>query len=287
MTDRWISLHAFHRTGTDLLLVTAVDGLIKELDGRLDRYFFLRYWEGGPHLRLRLLPRVPDDAATIGRRATAVLEEYLAAYPATTPWDREGYALLAAEFARQEGLAAYDERLRPDDHVEAIAYRPEYAMYGGPEAVDAVERHFTDSSRIALAILRGEPDPRRRLGHALTAMMLTLMAWEPDPGRLASVLAGERDRWDPAPARARHAEIFAGRRDALTAQAERCRRIATSGSTWWRSVDALQRRLADLQLDSRIVLERCVHLFCNRLGLSIAEEAHLRYLTAATLEKAS
>ncbi|MER6514876.1 hypothetical protein ABT158_49265 [Nonomuraea sp. NPDC001636] len=36
--------------------------------------------------------------------------------------------------------------------------------------------------------------------------------------------------------------------------------------------------------DVLIVLNRCVHLFCNRLGLSIVEEAHLRYLTAVTLD---
>ncbi|MEW1844354.1 lantibiotic dehydratase C-terminal domain-containing protein [Nonomuraea angiospora] len=353
MPDRWISLHAFHQAGTDLLLGTAVDGLVRELDGRLDRFFFLRYWEGGPHLRLRLLPRVPDDAVMIEKRATAVLEEHLAAYPTTVTWDRERYALLAQEFARQEGLVAYDHRLRPDDHVEAIAYRPEYATFGGPQAVAAVERHFTDSSRIALAILRGEHDHRRRLGHALAAMMLALMSWEPDPRRLAPLLARERDRWDPAPARARQGEIFTKQREALTAQAERCRLIAArpasseshapapsadgpppggvldagdardSLGAWWRSIDTLHRRLVALQRagvfypvhregasrtpgrpripdtpgpagvdtpvdaerhDVLIVLNRCVHLFCNRLGLSIVEEAHLRYLTAVTLD---
>jgi len=346
MPDRWISLHAFHRDGTDLLLGTAVDGLVRELDGRLDRFFFLRYWEGGPHLRLRLLPRVPGDATTIEKRATAVLREHLAAHPTTAPWDREGYALLAREFAGREGMDAYDKRLRPDDHVEAVAYRPEYATFGGPEAIAAVERHFTDSSRIALAILRGEHDHRRRLGHALSAMMLALIAWEPDPRRLGPLLAGERARWDPAPARARQVEIFTRQREALTAQAERCRLIAAravssrnhatagrsvggspfggvldtgdaydSPGAWWRSVDTLHRRLVALQRAGRFspvrarkafrtfgavdapadagrhdvlsVLDRCVHLFCNRLGLSIAEEAHLRYLTAVTLEGAA
>ncbi|GAA1507507.1 hypothetical protein GCM10009677_45150 [Sphaerisporangium rubeum] len=336
MTDRWISLHAFHRAGTDLLLTTAVDGLVGELDPRLEGFFFLRYWEGGPHLRLRLLPRDAGDAATIGKRATAVLEEHLVAHPSAGTWDREHYALLAREFARREGLAAYDERLRPDDHVEAVAYRPEYATFGGPEAVTAVERHFTDSSRIALAILRAEPDHRRRLGHALAATMLTLMAGEPDPRRLGLLLTRERGRWDPAPARARQAEIFASRREALVAQAERCRAVASravmSGDhppagraggpppqeshagAWWRSIGTLRRRLDALRRAGRfgparqdtslrvpggprldgpadaarddvlIVLDRCVHLFCNRLGLSIAEEAHLRYLSAATLQ---
>ncbi|GGK63986.1 hypothetical protein Sme01_06230 [Sphaerisporangium melleum] len=418
MTDRWVSLHAFHRSGTDLLLGTAVGGLVRELDARLDRFFFLRYWEGGPHLRLRLLPRDPGDAAMIEKRATAVLEAHLAAHPTMATWDRERYALLAEEFARQEGLAGYDRRLRADDQVEAVAYRPEYATFGGPEAVAAVERHFTDSSRIALAILRGEHDHRRRLGHALAAMMLAFMAWEPDPRRLGPLLARERDRWDPAPARARQQEIFAKQREALTAQAERCRHIATRppssntpvpaahaassdgpapvggpgssggptftirsassddpvratssdgpapvggpGSSgdpaftirsassdgpalaalpgslapagrvlqgageardplgaWWNSIDTLHRRLVALQQAGRFhplrrkkaspipgpvdagppadedrydvltVLDRCVHLFCNRLGLSIAEEAHLRYLTAVTLDGAA
>lgn len=229
MPDPWVSLHAFHQDGTDLLLTTAVDGLVRELDGSLDGFFFLRYWEGGPHLRLRLLPRDPADAGMIGERATTVLEEHLTAHPPEATWDRERYALLAQEFARREGLAGYDHRLRPAGQVEAVAYRPEYTTFGGPQAVAAVERHFTDSSRLALAILRAEPDHRRRLGHALAAMMLTFMAWEPDPRRLGSLMAGWRDRWSPAPAaRTRQDEIVARRRDALTAQAERCRLVASA-----------------------------------------------------------
>ncbi|WP_062357760.1 lantibiotic dehydratase C-terminal domain-containing protein [Herbidospora yilanensis] len=271
MPDGWISLHVFHRSDTDLLLTTAVHRLVGELE--LGGYFFLRYWEGGPHLRLRLLPRIPGDAAAIEKHATAALEKHLAAHPTTGPWDRERYTLLAGEWARREGLAAYDRRLRPDDHVEAIPYRPEYVTFGGPEAVAAVERHFADSSRIALAVLRGEPDRRRRLGHAFTALTLT---------RLAAPDLRRRDR---LPASARQAALFVSQREALTAQAERCRHIAEGADddgppgVWWRSIDALRR--AGVRAD---VLDRCAHLFCNRLGLSIAEEAHVRYLTAATRE---
>ncbi|MFE4663691.1 lantibiotic dehydratase C-terminal domain-containing protein [Streptomyces sp. NPDC056716] len=309
MTEAWTSLHVFHRGGTDLLIVETVGTLVRSLeaDGLLDRYFFLRYWEGGPHLRLRLRP---VDGARVGDRARTALERHLAAHPTTASWDPERYALAARSLARAEELPYYDRRLRHTDTVEDIPYRPEYAVFGGPEATDAVERHFTDSSRIALAVLGHTEDPERRLGFALAALMLALTVCDPGHDRIGGALERTRDRWDPpATARAGRADAFTRQRTALSAQAARCRRIAADPAphgllgAWARSIGTLHREILTLRADGRfhpapadssfhpgpdphgdvlILLLRCVHLLCNRLGLSSPQEAHLRYLTAMT-----
>ncbi|MGW1974370.1 thiopeptide-type bacteriocin biosynthesis protein [Streptomyces sp. NPDC001889] len=309
MAEAWTSLHVFHRGGTDRLIVGAVGDLVRSLDADrlLDRFFFLRYWEGGPHLRLRLRPA---DGADVRDRARAALEKHLEEHPTTERWDPDRYALTAESLARAEELPYYDRRLRLADGVEDIPYRPEYAVFGGPEAVDAVERHFTDSSRIALAVLERTAAPERRLGFALASLMLALTAGEPDHDRVTSVLERTRDRWDdPATAGAGRAAAFARQRAALTAQAIRCRRIAADPApdgltgAWARSIRTLHHEIRTLQAagrfrpapagssfhpgagphgDRTILLLRCVHLLCNRLGLSGPQEAHLRYLTAMT-----
>src|SRR2546423_157227 len=62
----YLSLHIYYNT-TDLrtVLLGCVDPLIRRLESAelLSRYFFIRYWERGSHVRLRLLPRdgVPHD----------------------------------------------------------------------------------------------------------------------------------------------------------------------------------------------------------------------------------
>ncbi|MBP2708182.1 thiopeptide-type bacteriocin biosynthesis protein [Microbispora sp. RL4-1S] len=314
MAEPWISLHAFHRGGTDRLIAQAVGGLVRSLhaDGLLVRYFFLRYWEGGPHLRLRLLPYArPGEVA---ERATTALEQHLAAHPSTVSWDAERYAAVAERYARDENLTDYDRRVRSRDGVEAVAYRPEFETYGGPEATEAAERHFCDSSRVALVLLEGETGPGRRLGFAAAALTLALAAWEPDPARLARALEAARERWDPPQDRRHRAEPSDRERAALTAQVLRSHRIAAGAErpgardplgAWWRSIDTLRLRALDLQAAGRfrpepavssfqppdvsrergdilILLLRCVHLLCNRLGLPGGQETHLRHLVGTT-----
>jgi lantibiotic biosynthesis dehydratase-like protein len=301
MAEPWTSLHVFHRGGTDRLIVDAVGPLVRSPE--IDRFFFLRYWEGGPHLRLRIRQGVVEE------RARAVLEEYLAAHPSTGVWDPGQYARAAGGLARAEGLEHYDRRLRLGDGVESIPYLPETEVFGGPEATDAVERHFTDSSRIALAVLGRAPERGRLLGFASAALLLALAAWEPDSALVGETLARTRPRWDLPSAR----EHFARQREALVGQALRCRRIATGAErasglvgAWWTSVDTLHRRILACQAGGRfhpapadssfcpaggsreradrvVLLIRCVHLLCNRLGLSAPEEAHLRHLIGSTL----
>ena len=76
MADRdWISAHVFYSDGLDRLLTEAVRPLVGELiAARLVRaYFYLRYWDGGPHLRLRVLPaRLQTRAALVSLRRTPV-----------------------------------------------------------------------------------------------------------------------------------------------------------------------------------------------------------------------
>ncbi|MFJ4686651.1 thiopeptide-type bacteriocin biosynthesis protein [Streptomyces sp. NPDC088789] len=309
MAPAWTSLHVFHRGGTDLLIVGAVGALVRSLetDRLLDGFFFLRYWEGGPHLRLRLRPVTGAD---VQERTRSALEKHLAAHPTTESWDPERYARAAQSLARAEDLTDYDRRLRHTDGVEVIPYRPEYAVFGGPEATEAVERHFTDSSRIALAVLARTGEPERRLGFALVSLMLALTVCDPDHERITVALPRNRDQWDgDASARAGRADAFARQRAALTAQATRCRGITADPEAyglvgaWARSIITLHREIRALQARGRfspapadssfhpgpgpsgdvmILLLRCVHLLCNRLGLSGPQEAHLRHLTAMT-----
>jgi thiopeptide-type bacteriocin biosynthesis protein len=58
----WISLHVFYTGPLDRVITEAVGSLVGTFTskGSIDGYFFLRYWESGPHLRLRLHPTRPQ-----------------------------------------------------------------------------------------------------------------------------------------------------------------------------------------------------------------------------------
>src|SRR5689334_16190255 len=67
----WMSAHLYYQGPLDLLLRELVVPLVRDLGGRglLAQHFFLRYWQGGPHLRLRLRPVERDGAPAVVRRA--------------------------------------------------------------------------------------------------------------------------------------------------------------------------------------------------------------------------
>jgi Lantibiotic biosynthesis dehydratase C-term len=189
----WISAHLFHRGHLDQLITGAVAPLVEELtwSGALGGCFFLRYWEGGLHLRLRLLPTSPGHADQVRSTLLEHCTRYLTNHPsppAPATYTAEAYRVMAQRWAVAERLVDHDSQLHPDDTVEFIPYRPEYTAYGQRPALTAVETHFTESSTIALRLLNAGTPPAQRHAAALAMLMLTLAVCEPDLARVASRL---------------------------------------------------------------------------------------------------
>jgi hypothetical protein len=329
----WVSAHVFHVGALDTLIIDAIAPLVSALtSGKLiDGYFFLRYWEGGPHLRLRLRPTSaePEWTAEVRRLVTEGLSGYLAAHPPTRQMTPERYTALAARFAASEGLRCYERAVRPNDSIAFIAYRPEHNWYGMAESLVAVERHFIESSELALGLLTGGVPPQRRTAVALALLILTVAACGTDPAGAAGWFTLRRavsnlTRGDLSYDLARFEAGYRQRRPALLRQTARLWEAASEPieaahwdvpggdtlRTWLRSVRALHGRLAQLRaqgcfpppgfgsptpspdhapahqtpLDAiTLVLSRCAHLLCNRLGLGITGEVYLRFLLARAL----
>ncbi|WP_406314593.1 thiopeptide-type bacteriocin biosynthesis protein [Streptosporangium sp. NBC_01639] len=291
----WISAHLFHAGDLDTLITELVPPLVTELAP--SGMFFLRYWEGGPHLRLRLLPRCGEQAghlhAELARRGRA----YLAANPSPGGLTSGRYRAMAAHQAAAERLNRHDDRLRPGDTLEFIAYRPEHHAYGDGACMDAVEAHFTASSRLALDLLRAHPDQGRRTAIALAALTLTLAAVRPDPTRLAVIgiphppavhqaylrhrpdlHRQSRHLWtgDASGALGIWSQSIHRLGDALTALGCAPEDAGSPLGFLARTVPPARRPVAE-------VLLRCTHLFNNRLGLTRTAEFHTALLTHRVL----
>jgi hypothetical protein len=125
----------------DDFLVRTVLPLTAELraQGCIDRWFFVRYADPQPHVRLRV-------------RASS-------AYGAAV---RERLIVASEEWLREERVlrCAFD------------TYDPEYERYGGPEELDAAERFFTRDSDICAELLSRTPDtPGARVGAAVESFV--------------------------------------------------------------------------------------------------------------------
>jgi hypothetical protein len=281
MADReWVSAHVFCSDGLDPLLTDAVRPLVGELvAANLVRgCFFLRYWEGGPHLRLRLLPAA-DNHARVRELVAERCAEHLRRRPSTTPVDARRYAESAARLARYEGLGAYTQTLYPNDSVQFIAYRPEHHRYGHGADLRAVESHFTDSSQIALAVVSAGAAPAARETVAFCAALLARLRFPAAPTDAFSGSFHGPDGLTPAEMDDRYAR----QRDRLRTLGTRLRAPQESSGAigaWQASIARLAETLTGRPVES--IVDTCVHLFCNRLGVSLAEESYIRYLAART-----
>ncbi|GAA3861925.1 hypothetical protein GCM10022243_30260 [Saccharothrix violaceirubra] len=292
----WLAAHLFHHGNLDDLLVRLVAPLVRELDRPA---FFLRYWDGGNHVRLRVL--APDDRDAVGAVIRDRAEAYFAESPAPDLMSAEHYRSVAPGLALGEGLTDYLPELRPNNSVLFQPYTREHHRYGHGASMEAAEHHFAESSAVVLDLLGTHPSTRQRDTACYALILLAWFAAEPDPVRLTAwrdrLDRGWAERFGPlgVVAEAESAQVFERDRGTLVAIADRLRAGRVGGSVlgrWSASVTALAASLR--RPDARApeggplpVLDACAHLLCNRLGVSPAAEVHLRRLAVAAVLEAT
>lgn len=282
-TRSWVSVHLFYDGDLDLVITD----LVAEAAVRLAAaeaaagLFFLRYWDGGPHLRIRALPSAGRDRDT-HRILAEVARGFLNRRPAPALLDQRTYAELAPVFAAAEGMTDHERVRRPNNSLAFISYRPETHKYGTGTCLHRVEDHFVTCSDLVRRLLSAGVSARQRSTAAFA--VLALSWWigrahggrppaadrrqlEPDAG-LASALAERYDRQ-----RTRLLTIVDRMGTLATAPRER---LSGDLGTWARSL----RRVADHFPEPAAlwqVLDNCAHLACNRLGIAPWAESELRH----------
>ncbi|MFJ9648431.1 thiopeptide-type bacteriocin biosynthesis protein [Streptomyces sp. NPDC101206] len=293
-TDTWHSLHLFLHSSTedtDRFLLREVAPLLDRLTAPgpdATRWFFIRYGEDGPHLRIRVRGLSAPAAADLAQELARAAKE-VPAVPG--PW--------------------------PSRHgeVREVAYVPETDRYGGPRALPVAEEVFAASTQVALDALRDlhavggagagaalrltlAADLAHTTGYALGMDRLTTARW------LRGHAAGWR--WvtevpllPGASVHARVNSVFAGQRTGLARRAAAVReRLETGTAAGWlgRWADRVHEADALLRAGSTADEERAttrdatawiwasqLHMLFNRLGVTPDEERAVCRLAARTL----
>jgi thiopeptide-type bacteriocin biosynthesis protein len=298
----WVSAHVFRHDDLDELLLTQIAPLMSELaaDGLVLGFFYLRYWDGGLHVRLRMRTAAAHTGE-VSERVTDRLGAYLRANPSRHPMNPADYERLAVGFAGLEGMSGY-ERLLPPDTIRFIPYPPEHLSFGHGASLASVERHFCASTTVALDTLRTPPP--QRLSAAMVMTLAALLCLPADAAQVDTHLLAQAGTMmngpEPNISDATEAKVaWARSRHELSAMAERLRTADLSitpgipALAWLRSVRELRDRLAALRRDGAFssgfpdpiahALDRCLHLHLNRLGISLTQEARLRRMALLTL----
>jgi thiopeptide-type bacteriocin biosynthesis protein len=287
----WYSVHCYDYGDHDTLLMDHIGPKLVERS----RYFFVRYWEGGPHIRLRL---DTQDERSFLDLVDGLRDSGRPAVPLAGSFQRTQRVLALLEDKHVEDTDAV-----PHGQVCVAGYQPEYGKYGGPRGVAIAEDLFVTSSRLCLDLLpvmsRGGA---RRLVLGVSTMVAALvgagMAQHEITeflGRYTHVWSGyvTRESWRSFPTRAVRdrvtvadtvSEVLAGGGDPVViewrnAVARTVRAVRAEGEALLGDV-AASGPLSGLHF----LVCHYLHTHDNRLGVLPDEEAYLAYLARHVLE---
>jgi hypothetical protein len=243
--------------------------------GRTTSWFFMRYWQLGPHVRLR----VADLPAGCHPAMDRLLQNHLADVSAGAtgpPLTQAAYQAHAAPLAMagEQGRCLPLGRLRHPG-VYRERYWPEHARYGGPALLPESEALFEEASELALSFVALGPPEAARSGLGLRATQAALGVLPDDGHRLRfcrraaaawQAWAGGENGGEMPPAPPR--ERLGGPPPAPVRRW--VNRLESAMTLWRRAVG---------EEEAQRILHAHIHMLHNRLGLSVAQECrHYRAL---------
>lgn len=219
----WTSLHVFYSADADPLIVDTIRPLVAGLreDGLIEGWFFIKYWKGGPHLRLRLKPVSAGVREEVTTRAVEAVQEFLTRRPALfdiyTDAESRGRIykkMYVAEYGEESWNREYgvDGRMpfEANNSIAMVPYEPEYDRYGGEAGVRIAEWHFERSSDLTAHLLDVSNTHVRPvlLGLAAQLMLMSAYTFLDEDAAVHRFFQGYRTFWETAygePTAERHA----------------------------------------------------------------------------------
>jgi thiopeptide-type bacteriocin biosynthesis protein len=322
---KYISVYIFYHT-LDLrpVLLGCVDGLIQRLTnaGLISRFFFIRYWEEGTHVRLRVLPTSVANETVVWEEMERCVGTFLSSSPSLFDFDPRKLApVMQSLYEFEKGHQAVDHssgepaeiKFRQNNSFHMVDYAPELDRYGGVFGIELAHEHFHISSVVALNILRDNKSRVRTsvLGLAFQIMLHFVYSFYEDRANVAAFFRQYRAFFGglkmPAYIRKefdRYFDVQAGKIMSYVADLENKHDWIKSGdqselsryiqhaydlkAEIRRSYEARKlylRSPADTYNDVlHGLLINYVHMLNNRLGVIIFEEVYLANLVAQALE---
>ncbi|GAB2956830.1 hypothetical protein GCM10023080_015230 [Streptomyces pseudoechinosporeus] len=276
---RWSAWHLHlattARSAHDRVLTDVIGPTVRELPPGTE-WFFIRYWQSGPHLRLRIRDLTPAVYAHVETVLRDRLTEAGQLQPGETPMAPEAYQASAARLAAagETGVNATVQALLPPG-VHRADYDPEHERYGGRALMPAAESLFHLSSELVLRLTPTTTEEARRARLALRGTLSAAVALG-GPAERAHYFARGLDAWRAWASDAGHpADVL----DRITHVGQDPATVSVTPdahgpfAAWY---EALAAHTVDIRRDSPthpgMILFSHAHMLHNRLGLSLLEE---------------
>ena len=155
----WLAAYLVRPEPWENFLITAVEPFVDTVfkNKWSEQFFFIRYWERGPHIRLRF----KGNREILETKLKSQLDEHFYNYFREFPTQRE----------IPEGIENLppEQQWYPNDSIQYIRYEPEIERYGGGAGILIAEEQFEASSRTVMTVIRESDnwDYDRALGAAI------------------------------------------------------------------------------------------------------------------------
>lgn len=153
----WISAYLYYAEPWDVFLRKGVNPFVKKVlkEKLATGYFFIRYWERGPHIRLRF----SGEQQALDEKLKPFITEHFESYFKQHPSSRVDPPGLETLPATQQWF--------PNNSVQFIPYEPEIQRYGGEMAISVAEQQFQASSDAVMGVMNDTWNYERALGTAI------------------------------------------------------------------------------------------------------------------------
>lgn len=158
-TGTWLAAYLYCVEPWETFLIEAVKPFVDKImeNQWAHQFFFIRYWERGPHIRLRF----KGNAETLEKQVKPHLDDHFLKYFQEHPSERE-----TPEYGAE---LPPEQQWFPNNSVQYIDYEPELERYAGPTGILIAEKQFEASARAVFAVIEesGDWDYDRALGAAI------------------------------------------------------------------------------------------------------------------------
>ncbi|MET4140537.1 thiopeptide-type bacteriocin biosynthesis protein [Pedobacter sp. UYP1] len=297
--DKWFAVYLFYPGALDLVLRELVAPFIREFfpDEQTDaQYFFIRYWENGNHIRLRI-----NVEHSLHKVLAKVLEQRAKVFFSQYPAVRKLKDSVNKDINQSVG-----QNLIADHVIQFSIYEPEIIRYGNQQSLAWAEQHFFKSSTFILDWICTKKPGTSALIQALRLHLILLLATGWEISRLITVCDFFIDGWLP--------RLYISGADMAAQKIFWLKEFETSfnrtkavilpaSKVFWEELTAgtANQKVQDLLKTNILILRNyqqadfketkfteimtsLMHMNNNRLGISNHEEAYGMYCTLQCLD---
>lgn len=281
-----LSVHIFYHTEQNRLLSDGIRPLLMALEAEqlIHHYFYIRYWELGSHIRLRLFHEQKEPQ--IKRVIEQVLTQFFKDYPAEQLMSKYELEKHLSHLGKLEGVDAQHNHVADNNSYEYIPYVPEVERYGGPVGVALAESYFHLSSKICLELLSKNPGMNPKL-LALEFMLASCQAFEYELEGIETFMFNYFNYWKRYQVighETDYSSLFMTNREKILTRINQVLSNPSPLIQQWKSmIHALYLKLKQhdqqdqLSVSKDALLMSYLHMHNNRLGVIPNNESDLAY----------